>query len=99
MKTTKAKNKESGEGHKARIALVARCKVDMDGKVNEFNIDYDATVTIEYIDYIVRQIASGIAQAAGKVARVGVMEKEEPSHRDLRKERQEEFGVSSPIPE
>jgi formyltetrahydrofolate synthetase len=92
MKTkVKAKNKEYGEGHKGRIAVIAKCKTVMDGKISEFNFDYDVTITIEHIDYIVRQIAGRVAKAANNIAENGI-------GRDLEKERKDDLGVSNPLP-
>jgi hypothetical protein len=63
---------EKGEGHKARIAVDAKATVEIDGTKQSYNLNYDVTVTIEHIDYVVRQIAGGIAQAAGRVAKDGI---------------------------
>lgn len=63
---------DKGEGHKAKIAVIAHAKIEIDGKVTEFKVDYDVSVTIEHLDYVVREIAGGIAQAAGDIAKNGI---------------------------
>lgn len=70
-------HKNHGEGHKAHISLVAKATIEIDGKKQQFNIDYDVTITVEMIDYAIRKIASGIAQVADDVARNGIGRKKE----------------------
>ena len=74
IQTMKSKPNQSdnGHGHKAKFAVVINATVEIDGKKQQFHVDYDVSVTVEQVDYIVRQIAGGIAQAAGKVARDGI---------------------------
>jgi len=72
MKRDTNGNKGKGEGHQAKIVVSARAKVDINGEVTEFKVDYDVNVTIEHLDYMVREIAGGIAQAAGEVAKNGI---------------------------
>jgi len=79
MKRNTNGNKKMGEGHKAKIAVVAKARIEVDGKVTEFKVDYDVNVTIEHIDYMVRQIADGIAQAASEVAKNGISGKRSES--------------------
>ncbi len=77
--TTKAKlknNEDKGEGHRAHFSAILKAKIEIDGKKQEFNIDYDVTITFEQIDYVVRQIAGGIAQAAGRFAKDGLTSRE-----------------------
>lgn len=70
------KPENKGDGHKAHIAVVLDANVEIDGKEQHIHFDYDITVTIEHIDYMVRQIAGSIAQVASKVARDGVKERQ-----------------------
>jgi len=79
MKTKPKLNTDKGEGHKARIVVALRSTVDIDGEKTQFNVDYDLSVTIEHIDYVVRQIAGGIAQAASRIAEDGITEVREPA--------------------
>jgi hypothetical protein len=51
---------------------VANVKVTVDGKVSEYNIDYDVSITVEMIDYVIRQVADGVSKAASKIARDGI---------------------------
>jgi hypothetical protein len=76
MKTKPKLNTDKGEGHKARIIASLKSTIEMDGEKHEFNFDYDLSITIEHVDYVVRQIAGGIAQAASKIARDGITERE-----------------------
>lgn len=64
--------KGKGGGHKAKIVVSAKAKIEIDGTVTEFKVDYDVSVTIEHLDYMIREIAGGIAQAAGDVAKNGI---------------------------
>jgi hypothetical protein len=69
----KTKNgQEKGEGHKARFAVVGKFTTVIDGETSEFNVNWDVTLSMENFDYVVRDIAGGIAQAAGAIAKDGI---------------------------
>lgn len=69
----KTQNKENrGDGHKAKIVVDLKSTVEIDGKKTSFNINYDLNITFEQVDYAVRAIAGGIAQAASAIARDGL---------------------------
>lgn len=74
MKTKPKLNmdKDKGEGHKARLALDLKGTVEIDGTKQEYNCNWDVTITIEMVDYAVRLIAGGIAQAANRIATDGL---------------------------
>jgi hypothetical protein len=65
-------NKEKGEGHKARFAVVGTFTTVIDGEKSEFNLNWDVTLSMENLDYAVRDIAGSIAQVAGKIAKDGI---------------------------
>lgn len=71
------KNNAVGQGHKARFAMTAKITVNADGKKQQFNIDYDVTLTVEMIDYAVRLIAGRISEITGKIAGDGIPKREE----------------------
>lgn len=70
------KNKKNepgeGEGHRAHFAVKLKSTFEIDGKTIPLNWDCDLTVTFEEVDYMVRKVADGIAQAASKIARDGI---------------------------
>lgn len=61
-----------GQGHKARVAAQIKGSFDIDGDKHTFDINYDITITVEQLDYAVRQIANGIAEVANRVAKDGL---------------------------
>jgi hypothetical protein len=65
-------NNKPGQGHQARIAAVLKASVEIDGKKQDFNLEYDLTITVEMIDYAVRLFAGRIAQVADKIAKDGI---------------------------
>lgn len=70
---------EKGEGHQAHFSVQLKANVEIDGKKQAFNIDYDLTVKFEQIDYLVRMVAGGIAQAASDIAENGITTSREPA--------------------
>jgi hypothetical protein len=68
----KKQTKPQNEGHKAHFAIVAKAKVTVDGKTQEFDWDFDVNFTVEMIDYAIKMVAGNIAQVADKIARDGI---------------------------
>lgn len=64
------------EGHIVHIAVNATMKDTKNGKVvTEQVFNYDVTLTIEMLDYAVRRIAGGLAQAFERVSENGLSAK------------------------
>lgn len=62
------KNQETGTGNSTHIALDIKAVITMDGKKTEFDLKYDVKLTIENIEYAVRQVAGTIARVAEAIA-------------------------------
>lgn len=62
----------TGEGHQAKLAIVADCTTEIDGKKQVYKIDWEVKFTMENVDYAVRLVAGCIAQVADNISRDGL---------------------------
>lgn len=59
-------------GHKAHIIIDLNGSIETNGEKQELKFDCDSMITVEHIDYIIRDLATIIAKAANKVANDGI---------------------------
>lgn len=66
---------DRGEGYQVKCALVGNFTTEIDGKKDEYKVNWEVNFTLENVEYAVRMVAGSIAQVADTIARDGLSKK------------------------